>query len=82
MFTNMDNIFVAWKRQKNDKVVYRRLTELEYKNEFLSGFSFALNFKHQIEEATPWLPFIDGYGNWYKNYTQASINLTLRYAPG
>ena len=82
MFTNMDNIFVAWKRQTNDKITYRRLTELEYKKESASGFSFTVGFKHQIHEAQGFMQFHDAYGNWCNDYTQASFNLMLRYAPG
>ena len=82
MFTNMDNVFMAWKRQTNDKMTYRRLSELEYKKETVSGLSVTLGLKHQVQEATRWVPFYDGYGNWFDNYQQASVNLTLRYAPG
>ena len=82
MFTNMDNVFMAWKRQTNDKMTYRRLSELEYKKETVSGLSVTLGLQHQVQEATRWIPFYDGYGNWYDNYQQASVNLTLRYAPG
>lgn len=28
------------------------------------------------------MPFIDGYGNWYKNYQQTSFSASLRFAPG
>ena len=82
MFTNMDNVFMAWKRQTNDKMTYRRLSELEYKKETVSGLSVTLGLKHQVQEATRWVSFYDGYGNWFDNYQQASVNLTLRYAPG
>lgn len=82
MFTNMDNIFMSLKRQTNDKVTYTRVSELEYKRETVSGFSVTLNLKHQRIEATRWIPFSDGYGNWYDHYSQSSVNLTLRYAPG
>ncbi len=81
MFTNMDNVFMALKRQVNDKMTYRRLSELEYKREFRSGFSFALTLQHQIQEATRWIPFVDGYGNWYKDYQQSMVKVALRYAP-
>ena len=28
------------------------------------------------------MPFVDGYGNWYRDYSQTGATLTLRYAPG
>ena len=82
MFTNMDNMFLSWKRQTNDKIDYLRTTELEYKHEGENGLAITLGLKHQIQEASRFMKFIDGYGNWYNNYQQSSINLTLRYAPG
>ena len=82
MFTNMDNIFVAWKRQTNDKIIYQRLSELEYKREHENGWSYSLNLNHQVLERSHFMPFIDGYGNWYKDYQQAGLKFTLRFAPG
>lgn len=81
-FTNMDNVFMSLKRQTNDKINYRRFTELEYQRESLTGISVKLGIQHEIQESTPWMPFVDGYGNRYSSYQQASINLYLRYAPG
>lgn len=82
MFTNMDNVFMALKRKANNKMTYRRLSELEYKKETISGFSFAVGLKHRIQESTRWIPFEDGYGNKFGSYQQAMLDITLRYAPG
>ncbi len=82
MFTNADNVFLALKRQKNDKMTYLRSSNLQYTLETQSGFSISAGFKFNTQEATRWLPFIDGYGNVYKSYDEASFNMTLRYAPG
>ena len=82
MFTNMDNVFVALKRQTNDKIIYNRLSEFEYKKEYRTGFSFHININHQIQETSRFMPFIDGYGNWYKNYQQTSFSACIRFAPG
>ena len=81
-FTNADNVFLALKRQSNDKMTYLRSSNLQYKLETQSGFSVTAGFKYDTQEATKWLPFVDGYGNIYKKYHEASFNLTLRYAPG
>ena len=81
-FTNADNVFLAIKRQSNDKMTYLRSSNLQYKLETQSGFSVTAGFKYDTQEATKWLPFVDGYGNIYKKYHEASFNLTLRYAPG
>ena len=82
LFTNQDNIFLSWKRKPDDKVTYRRLTSLNYKMERRGGFSFDVGFKHEIQEATRWLPFENGYGDCFKRFTEAAFTLTLRYAPG
>lgn len=81
-FTNMDNVFLALKRKEDNKMTYLRKTNLEYTLETEGGFSVNVGFEHDIQEATKWLPFIDGYGNVYGNYKEAAFNVTLRYAPG
>ena len=81
-FTNMDNVFLALKRKRDDKMTYLRKTCLDYTLETESGFSVQLGLEHDIQEATAVLPFIDGYGNVYRNYKEAMFNVTLRYAPG
>ena len=62
-------------------MTYLRSSNLQYKLETQSGFSVTAGFKYDTQEATKWLPFVDGYGNIYKKYHEASFNLTLRYAP-
>lgn len=81
-FTNADNVFLAFKRQKNDKMTYLRSSNLQYTLETQSGFSVSAGFKYDTQEATKWLPFEDGYGNVCRKYDEASFNVTLRYAPG
>lgn len=81
-FTNMDNVFLAMKRKRDDKMTYLCKTCLDYTLETESGFSVQLGLEHDIQEATAVLPFIDGYGNVYRNYKEAMFNVTLRYAPG
>ncbi|MDD2961296.1 MAG: DUF5686 family protein [Muribaculaceae bacterium] len=82
LFTNMDNLFLVLKRKIDNKMTYQRLTRLEYKMERKGGFSLTAGFSHDIQEATSIIPFEDGYGNVYKDFTEASFDLTLRYAPG
>ncbi len=82
LFTNMDNIFLSWKRQPDTKITYRRLSTIDYKLELKGGFSFDVGLKHEIVEPSRWLPFEDGYGNVLKRFNTAAITATLRYAPG
>ena len=82
MFTNQDNVFIALKRQKNDKMTYLRTSELEYTLETYSGFSVSAGFDYNTQEATKWLPFVDGNGMIYTHYNEAMFNVSLRFAPG
>ena len=82
MFTNADNVFLALKRQKNDKMTYLRSSNLQYTLETQCGFSVSAGFKYNTQEATKMMPFEDGYGNVFKKYDEALFNVTLRYAPG
>lgn len=82
MYTNADNVFLALKRQTDDKINYLRTSEIEYKLETKRGFSFSVGFQHNIHEASQFLPFENGYGDVFKRYTEAGFNMTLRYAPG
>lgn len=81
-FTNMDNVFLALKRKEDNKMTYLRKTTLDYTLETESGFSVVLGLEHDIQEATKWLPFVDGNGNAFSNYKETAFNVTLRYAPG
>ena len=82
LYTNDDNVFLALKRMPDKAVTYKRTSELEYKLETESGFSIAAGMKFDIQEASKFMPFIDGYGKSYNNYKETSFNVTLRYAPG
>ncbi len=82
LYTNPDNVFLALKRQKDDKMIYLRETVLEYKLETQSGFSLTASVQHQRHEASRFIPFIDGNGNEFGHYNTAGFNVTLRYAPG
>ena len=81
-FTNMDNIFLALKRQEDNKMTYLRKTTIDYTLETQSGFSVAVGIEHDRQEGTQWLPFIDGYGNVYNHFNETKFKVTLRYAPG
>ena len=81
-FTNMDNVFLSLKRQKDDKMTYLRKTTIDYTLETQSGFSIQLGLEHDRQEATKWLPFIDGYGDAFGHFNETKFKVTLRYAPG
>jgi len=82
LYTNPDNVFLALKRQKDDKMIYLRETLLEYKLETQAGFSLTASVQHQRHEASRFLPFVDGNSNAFGHYNTAGFSVTLRYAPG
>lgn len=82
LYTNTDNVFLALKRQKDDKMLYLRKTELEYKYENLNHFSFSLALEHNVHESSKFLSFTIPSGIARNHYTEAGFKLSLRYAPG
>lgn len=81
-FTNADNIFLSLKRKTDKLITYRHLTRCEYKIELPRNFLFSLWGEHVKQDASPWLPFINGYGDQARNYRHISIGTSFRYAPG
>lgn len=82
LYTNPDNVFLALKRQTDDKMTYLRKTELEYKLETKQGYSFSVALLHTVHEQGRYMPFVSGVGEEFKRYTEAGFNVTFRYAPG
>ncbi len=82
LFTNMDNIFLSLKRHENTQMTYHRVSKLEYNLELHNNFSVSANIAHERQEATPFIPFVDGYGKVFTHYDETSLNIQLRYAPG
>lgn len=79
--TDKDNLILSVKRMKDNLVNYQKVTALEHIYEFYNNFSFVAGLSHQSQEATPFVTFIDGFGNIRNKYSQAAAHLTLRYAP-
>lgn len=82
LYTANDNMFLLLRRHRDDKLIYLRKTELEYKQEHANGFSWALTLMHNVHESSRLLPFVDGLNMAHKNYVTAGFKLNLRYAPG
>ena len=82
LFTNADNVFLSWKRMESNMDTYRRLSMLEYTLELKNNFSIVAGFRHQIQFATRYVPFVDGAGTNFRHYSQTSLFVKLRYAPG
>lgn len=82
MFTNPDNVFLAWKRGENHLITYRRLTSAKYQLELPNNFSTTLTANYQQMEPGPWVDFVTTGGETLRRYSQSFLSLSLRYAPG
>lgn len=81
-FTNPDNIFLSLKRLKDKMITYRHLTKFEYGLELPNNLSFSVWGEYVRQDPSPWLPFINGYGEHIPDYRRSSIGASVRYAPG
>ena len=81
-FTNPDNVFLSLKRKKDMLVTYRHLTKLEYNIELDSRLSFGIWGEHIRQDASEWLPFIDGHGRHIPYYRRTGFGFSVRFAPG
>ena len=77
-----DNVFLALKRQADNKMIYRRQTLLEWKLETPSHFSVAIGLEHLVRESSRFLPFVMPDSTSRRSYREAGFTVTLRYAPG
>ena len=82
LYTNTDNVFLALKRQDDDKMIYKRSTQFEWKYEALNHFSVAVGFEHLIREQSRYMKFVFNDGTTRGSYGEAGFHVTLRYAPG
>ncbi|MBD5341393.1 MAG: carboxypeptidase-like regulatory domain-containing protein [Bacteroides sp.] len=82
IFTNADNVFLSLKRKRSDLITYRRLAQLEYNLELRNNLSFGVQMRHESQEATRWITFVDGYGSSDRYLRQSVLKLSFRYAPG
>lgn len=85
LYTNMDNIFLSFKRQTDDKITYLRRAQLTYTHESHSGFSFGTTLRYKTEYASPYVPFqeiqSDGETRPVKQYSMGEAEFKIRYAP-
>ncbi len=82
LYTNSDNFFLSLKRMPDRMVTYHNVNKLEYTLELPNNFSVVGTLKNEIQRATPWVPFVDGYGQSHSRYMLTSAGVQLRYAPG
>lgn len=85
MYTNKDNMFLSWKRQKDTRATYLRKAELTYYHEHYNGLAYGAALKNKKEYATEYAVFdrieADGSITPIKDYTMSELEFKFRYAP-
>lgn len=82
LFTNNDNFFLSLTRMKDYNLIYHNVNKIEYTLELKNNFSVVAGIENEIQHSSPFLQFIDGYGHYIPHYSETSLTLQLRYAPG
>lgn len=82
LFTNPDNVFISLKREQSKLALYKREGAMDYHLELPNNFSVQATVSQSRYEATPWLPFVNGFGSSFGHYNMSELMVTLRYAPG
>ena len=79
---NADNFFLSVSRLPDRQMTYHRVSKLEYILETEQHFSLEARIQQERQYSTPFMTFINGYGENFRHYTINSFRLQLRYAPG
>ncbi len=82
LFTNMDNFVLSLKRMDDLLMTYHRVSRLEYTLEMRNNFSVTASLENTRQEATRYVPFINGYGIAASHYQETTASVSLRFAPG
>lgn len=82
LFTSPDNIVLSLKRESDDRITYRRLNKVGFTFETRSNFTVSASVANDRQEASRYMPFIDGHGNRPAHFTENTLEVSLRYAPG
>ena len=89
LYTSKDNVFLALKRKKDDRIGYQRKVELTYTNELYSGFSLQATARLRRDESSHLIPFLRNMGAGtseapasVKDVLSSEVEVRLRYAPG
>lgn len=84
MYASKDNMFLAWKRQKDTRATYLRQAELTYYHEHYNGLAYGAVIRNRREYATEYAVFdrigSDGAISPVKSYDMTELELKFRYA--
>lgn len=85
MYTNKDNIFLAWKRQDDTRATYLRNAELTYYREHYNGLGYGAVLRNKKEFSTSYSAFDligpDGELTPLDSYSMTEMEFRFRYAP-
>lgn len=85
LYTNKDNMFLAFKRQKDDRATYLRNAELTYTREYYNNLSYKIILRNKKEYSTPYAEFnqlgVDGGITPLADYKMSELEIGFRYAP-
>ena len=84
MYASKDNMFLAWKRQKDTRATYLRQAELTYYHEHYNGLAYGAVIRNRREYATEYAVLDrigpDGTISPVKSYDMTELELKFRYA--
>lgn len=84
MYASKDNMFLAWKRQKDTRATYLRQAELTYYHEHYNGIAYGAVVRNRREYATQYALFDrigpDGSIKPVNHYDMTELELKFRYA--
>ncbi len=80
--TNNDNFFLSLTRMKDHNLIYHNANKIEYTLELRNNLSVVAGIENEIQRPSRFFPFTDGYGQAIDHYSETSLTLQLRYAPG
>ncbi len=81
-YTNSDNMFLSLKRLTDYNATYHNVNKLEYTLELTNNFSLLTTLKNERQFHSPYIEFMAGTWEIYGHYTETSLSVQLRYAPG
>ncbi len=82
MTNSASNLLNSVKRLDSNLTTYERLAKLEYNIEWRNNLSLNAAVQYQHQESSRFVPFMTADGLSVPGYTQNSMRLQLRYAPG
>ncbi len=79
---SMRNLLNSFKRMKGLLSTYQTLAQLQYQIEWRNNLSLKATLQYQRQESSKYVPFLLPDGTSVNAYTQNSLKVELRYAPG